>query len=84
MHPFGLDLFAFIIAAAALIPFASAIATTAIVSPFVSLASVAAAPILAPAALAPIAFAAPPAFAPAVASMFASRPLAEGVLIGLS
>ncbi|OWP06941.1 hypothetical protein B2J93_451 [Marssonina coronariae] len=46
----------------------------------------AAAPILAaaPAAFALVTPAVPPAFAPAVANVFASRPLAEGVLVGLS
>ncbi|OWP04982.1 hypothetical protein B2J93_8389 [Marssonina coronariae] len=83
--PFGLDLFA-LIAAAAPIPFASAIAAATIVSLFISLAFAIAAPILAAAlaALAPIASAAPPAFALAIASVFAGRPLAEGVPVGLS
>ncbi|OWP07336.1 hypothetical protein B2J93_4844 [Marssonina coronariae] len=52
------------------------------VSLFVSPAPAVAAPILAaaPAALAPIAPAIPLAFAPTIASIFASRPLAKGVL----
>ncbi|OWP04473.1 hypothetical protein B2J93_3103 [Marssonina coronariae] len=78
------DPFAFI-AAAAPIPFTFTIAAAAIVSPFISLALIITAPIFAAAfaAFAPIAFATPPAFASAIASIFASRPLAEGVLVGL-
>ncbi|OWP03991.1 PTS system trehalose-specific transporter subunit IIBC [Marssonina coronariae] len=81
--PFSSDLFALIAAAA---PIPSASAAAAIVSLFVSLALAITAPVLAAAfaALAPIAFAIPSAFAPAVASVFASRPLAEGMLVGLS
>ncbi|OWP07337.1 hypothetical protein B2J93_4845 [Marssonina coronariae] len=81
--PSSSDLFAPIIAAAAPVPFASTIAATTIVSSFVSPAPIAAMPVLASAALASIALAIPPAFAFAIASIFASRPLAEGVPVGL-
>ncbi|OWP06876.1 hypothetical protein B2J93_5197 [Marssonina coronariae] len=82
--PFSLDLFASIIATAAPIPFASTIAAAAIISLFVSLALAIAAPVLASAALALAALIAVPfAFALAIASIFAGRPLAKGVLVGL-
>ncbi|OWP05440.1 hypothetical protein B2J93_7641 [Marssonina coronariae] len=76
-------LFPLLAAAATPIPTAAA-AADPFVSPFVFLALAIAAPAFAAAAFALIALAAPFAFAPAIASIFAGRPLAEGVLIGLS
>ncbi|OWP06644.1 hypothetical protein B2J93_5123 [Marssonina coronariae] len=75
-------LFPLLTAAATPIP-AATTAADPFISPFVSLASTVAAPAFAAAALALIAPAAPLAFALAIASIFAGRPLAEGVLIGL-
>ncbi|OWP06878.1 hypothetical protein B2J93_399 [Marssonina coronariae] len=68
-------LFPLLAAAATPVPTATA-AADPFVSPFVSPAPAIATPVLAPAV--------PPAFAPAIAGIFASRPLAEGVLVGLS
>ncbi|OWP00943.1 hypothetical protein B2J93_239 [Marssonina coronariae] len=85
--PFGLDPFA-PIAAAAPVPSAAAITAATIVSPFISLIPTPAIAALTVAAalaiLAPIAPAAPLAFAPAIASIFASRPLDKRVPLGLS
>ncbi|OWO99628.1 hypothetical protein B2J93_4954 [Marssonina coronariae] len=66
-----------LLAAAATPILAAATAADPFVSPFVSLALAIAAPAFAAAP------AVPPAFAPAIASIFAGRPLAKGVPLGL-